>query len=65
MALMVTISSDDTWKKHGFSSLFGVVFAIEHESGKVIDYVVMSEHRRGCAYWKSKSKINDGKKWHK
>ena len=35
-----TISSDSTWQRWGFSSLFGAVFAIEHKSGKVVDYLV-------------------------
>ena len=28
----VTVSSDGTWQRRGFSSLFGAVFIIEHET---------------------------------
>ena len=30
----VTVSSDGTWQCHGFSSLFGAMFVIEHETKK-------------------------------
>ena len=50
----VVISCDGTWQKRGFSSLFGVVFVIAYESGKVIDYAVLSKHCTGCRKWENK-----------
>ena len=38
----LTVSGDSTWKKRGFSSLFGVVTLIGGFSGKVVDAVVKS-----------------------
>ena len=50
----VVISCDGTWQKRRFSSLFGVVFVIAYESGKVIDYAVLSKHCTGCRKWENK-----------
>ena len=50
----IIISCDGTWQKWGFSSLFGVVFIIAYETGKVIDYTVLSKHCSGCKKWERK-----------
>ena len=47
----ILISCDGTWQKRGFSSLFGAVFIIAYETGKVIDYTVLSKHCAGCKRW--------------
>lgn len=39
----ILISCDGTWQKRGFTSLYGAVFVIAHETGKVVDYTVMSK----------------------
>ena len=44
----ILVSCDGTWHQRGFSSLYGAVFIIAHETGKVIDYIVLSRHCRGC-----------------
>ena len=44
----VLISCDGTWQRRGFSSLFGAVFIISYETGKVLDYIVLSKHCAGC-----------------
>ena len=44
----ILVSCDGTWQKRGFSSLFGVVFIIAYETGKVLDYAVLSKHYIGC-----------------
>lgn len=36
------VSGDGSWKKRGFSSLFGVTTLIGYYSGKVVDLVVKS-----------------------
>lgn len=60
----VLISCDGTWQKRGFSSLFGAVFIITYETGKVIDYLVMSKHCSGCNHWEKRDKLSDEyKEW--
>ena len=44
----ILVSCDGTWQRRGFSSLYGAVFIIAHETGKVIDYIVLSRHCTGC-----------------
>lgn len=48
------ISGDGSWKKRGFSSLFGVTTFIAYYSGKVIDFVVKSLYCHRCAICKKK-----------
>lgn len=62
----ITISSDGTWQKRGFSSLYGAVFAIEYESGKVVDYQVLSRYCSGCKYWEKRDHESEKyKEWKK
>ena len=42
--LDITVSTDGTWQKRGHVSLHGAAFAIEFETGLVIDYQVLSRH---------------------
>lgn len=49
-----TVSGDGTWKKRGFSSLFGVSTLVAKYSSKVVDTSVMSSFCGGCNLWKSK-----------
>lgn len=51
-----TVSGDGTWKKRGFSSLFGVTTLIAKNSKKVVDTVVKSSFCQGCNVWKTKKK---------
>lgn len=52
----ILISCDGTWQKRGFSSLFGAVFIIAYETGKVIDYAVLSKYCSGCKKWENRDK---------
>ncbi|XP_044579109.1 uncharacterized protein LOC123261528 [Cotesia glomerata] len=52
----LTVSGDGTWKKRGFTSLFGVTTLIGKYSKKVIDTVVKSSFCQGCNLWKEKKK---------
>lgn len=47
----LTISGDGTWRKRGFSSLFGLVSVIGWYTGKVIDIVVKSKYCKACEFW--------------
>lgn len=48
-----TVSGDGTWKKRGFSSLFGVSTLIGYNSKKVVDAVVKSSYCRACSNHKA------------
>ena len=48
------VSGDGTWKKRGFSSLYGVTTLIAYYSGKVVDLIVKSSYCSACTWWKSK-----------
>lgn len=47
----LTVSGDGTWKKRGFTSLYGVATVIGYFSGKVLDLVVKSSFCPACNYW--------------
>ena len=46
------MSSDGTWHKRGFSSLFGVTSLIGHFTGIIIDLLVKSSYCKACEPWK-------------
>ena len=45
------VSVDWTWQKRGFSSLFGLIYMVEVNTGKVLDYKVFSKHCSECNAW--------------
>ncbi|KAL9984647.1 hypothetical protein ACROYT_G006968 [Oculina patagonica] len=47
----ISISIDGTWMKRGHSFLYGAVFALSWQTGKVIDYTVQSKFCYECNYW--------------
>lgn len=51
--LNFTVSGDGSWKKRGFSSLYGVTTLIAYYSGKVIDLVVKSSYCQACTYFQN------------
>ena len=60
----VTVSSDGTWQRRGFSSLFGITFVIEHETKKILDYEVLSKFCAACKKWeKCDQESEEFKKW--
>ena len=54
IAMNLTLSGDGTWKKRGFSSLFGVSTLIGKYSKKVLDTIVKSSFCQACNIWKKK-----------
>jgi len=54
----LTVSGDGTWKKRGFSSLFGVLTLIGKYSKQVHDTCVKSSFCAGCSMWKTKRNSN-------
>ena len=55
----VLVSCDGTWQKRGFTSLFGAVFIISFETGKVLDFRVLSKHCASCKFWENKDKTTE------
>ena len=53
------MSCDGTWHRRGFSSLFGAVFSISHDTGKVLDYTVKSKHCASCSHWESRDQTSE------
>ena len=49
----VAVTIDGTWMKRGFSSRYGMVFAISWETGQVLDFCVLSKHCSSCQRWRS------------
>lgn len=59
----LTVSGDGTWKKRGFTSLFGVSTLIGWLSGKVLDIYVKSSFCKSCEYWASKINTAEYEEW--
>ena len=50
----IAVSCDGTWQRRGYSSLNGVLTIISVDTGKVIDYEVMSKKYAQCTSWRSR-----------
>ena len=50
----IAASGDGSWMKRGFTSLYGIVAMIGHETGKVIDAVIKSSYCKVCELWEKK-----------
>ena len=46
----ISITIDGTWMKRGHSSLYGAVFSLSWQTGKVIDYEIKSKFCYKCNY---------------
>ena len=51
----VEISTDGTWMRRGFISLFGVCSAIYWGTGQLVDVTVLSKHCAECLSWQSRA----------
>lgn len=60
----MTVSGDGTWKKRGFSSLFGVASLIGYYTGKVVGILVKSLYCHSCKTWESKLDTAEYEAWH-
>ena len=55
---------DGTWQKRDFSSLLGIVYVIEFNTGKVLDYKVFSKFCNECNIWNKHDKDTEAyKSW--
>lgn len=46
-------------QKRGHSSLFGAVFVIAYETGKMLDYMAFSKYCAGCRQWERKDQTSE------
>jgi len=58
------ISGDGSWKKRGFTSLYGVATLIGYYSGKIIDLVVKSRYCQACTFWNKKKDTDEYIEWY-
>ena len=58
------VSGDGSWKKRGFSSLFGVTTLIAHYTGKVIDLIVKCGFCNACNMWNGKKDTAEYADWY-
>lgn len=59
----IGVSGDGTWRKRGYSSLYGVVTALSTITGKVVDVEVMSKNCKECTGWRGKEGTKKFQDW--
>ena len=59
----LTVSGDGTWKKRGFTSLYGVSSVIGYYTGKVLDVHVKSAYCKMCEFWNKKKGTTEYEEW--
>lgn len=59
----LTVSGDGTWRKRGFTSLYGVAVLIGHLTGKVVDFIVKSAYCAECNYWNKHVNTEQYQEW--
>ncbi|KYN10832.1 hypothetical protein ALC57_17032 [Trachymyrmex cornetzi] len=59
----ITVSGDGSWRKRGFSSLYGLVTLIEWSTGKVVDILVKSKYCKACEFWTKKKDTAEYEEW--
>lgn len=59
----ITVSGDGSWRKRGFSSLFGIVTLIGLHTGKVVDTVVKSKYCKSYEYWENSVGTTEYEEW--
>ena len=59
----IGISGDGTWRRRGYSSLYGIVTAISTVTGKVVDIEIMSKDCKECTVWRNKEGTQEFEDW--
>lgn len=59
----IIVSGDGTWRKRGFSSLFGLVTLIGWFTGKILDVCVKSKYCKSCEFWKKREDTAEYEEW--
>ena len=57
------VSLDGNWQRRGYTSLNGLISAIERVSDKVVDIAIMTKDCRPCKYWDGKEEEPEYEKW--
>jgi len=58
----LTVSGDGTWKKRGYTSLFGVASLIGYYSRKIVDILIKSSYCK-CKIWSKKRNTEEYNDW--
>ena len=53
-----TVTVDGTWQTRGYSSLNGIVVCLAQESGKCIDYEVLTKYCQACKRWEGRDQTS-------
>lgn len=61
----LTVSGDGSWRKRGFSSLFGIATIIGYHTGKVLDVVIKSSYCKVCEFWNKFEGTEEYEEWQK
>lgn len=59
----IVVSGDGSWRKRGFTSLYGLVTLIGYNCGKIVDCVVKSKYCKACEYWSNKKNTDEYAEW--
>ncbi len=54
-----SVSFDGAWQKRGHASHHGIVTSILVETGKCVDFEVLSNICKGCSHWEKKDKESE------
>ena len=52
----IAVTTDGTWMRRGYSSLYGVQTVIAWDSSKVVDVEILSRHCSACTQWSARKK---------
>lgn len=59
----LTVSGDGSWRKRGFSSLFGFASLIGWYTSKVLNVIVKSKYCKSCEHWQKNTDSAEYEKW--
>ncbi|XP_036147677.1 uncharacterized protein LOC118647257 [Monomorium pharaonis] len=61
----ITVLGDESWRKRGFSSLYGIVSLIGWLTVKIVDIEVKSKYYKVCEFWQKKEGTAEHEEWFK
>ena len=61
----VGVTVDGSWNNRNFSSLVGLVFALSVDTGKVLDYVILSKICGLCREWEGREDTVEFQEWYR
>lgn len=57
------VTCDGTWSKRGFTATYGIVVVISWETGKILDYEILSKRCNTCERQRTRTLINSRSGW--